>query len=197
MPYPSLTSNALTLLSNISWKLQLVLLYTGCLQLKILHLQLVLVLLGFSCHCGWKSGSIHPAKLWYTWSLQCSSAYCYRMCVHGITLLAEWVGAALARVKFGCNQLCLSTTNPAPADLLPLYNLEVWSALHLLQTQWSIEQGSEPQCRPFCHGVTIHNIFPLPHVLNYANCLWHLHYWNMEIHVSTKHSTVTCIKYLQ
>jgi len=40
-------------------------------------------------------------------------------------LLEEWAGAALARVKFGCNQLCLNSTNPAPADLLPLYNF-IW-----------------------------------------------------------------------
>jgi len=37
-------------------------------------------------------------------------------------LLSETTGAALARVTFGCNQLCLNTINPAPADLLPLYN---------------------------------------------------------------------------
>jgi len=44
------------------------------------------------------------------------------MCVHGITLLAEQAGTALARVKFG---LCLNATNPTPADLLPLYNF-IW-----------------------------------------------------------------------
>jgi len=79
-----------------------------------------------------------------------------RMYVHGITLLAEWVEAALARVKFGYNQLCLNMTNPAPADLLPLDNF-IWRCevlCTIYKTQWSIEQGSEPQCRSFCHAVT-------------------------------------------
>ena len=73
-------------------------------------------------------------------------------------------GAALARVKFGRSQLCLNTTNPAPADLLPLYNF-IWSRCEVLCTFCKLSdlqnrvQTSEPQCRPFCHGVTIH--FPI------------------------------------
>jgi len=58
MPCPGSTSNATTLLWNISWSLctvtRLVLLYTGCSQLSMLHL--VLVLLGFGSHRGWKFG---------------------------------------------------------------------------------------------------------------------------------------------
>jgi len=149
---------------------------------------------------GEKSGSIHPAMLCYTWYLQCSSVYCYRMCVHGLTLLAEWD-----------NRSCTGQGDVWLQSVVPEYDqpCTCWFATTLISsggvkcsapsaTQWFIEQGSEPQCRPFCHGVTIR--FPVASCIkiNYANCLWHLHYWNMEIHVSTNCSTVTSwIKYLQ
>ena len=58
LPWFDIKCYKLSLLPNISWKLQLVLLYTGCLQLKILHL--VLVLLGFWLPCGWKIGFNTP-----------------------------------------------------------------------------------------------------------------------------------------
>ena len=78
---------------------------------------------------------------------------------------------------------------PTP-HLLICYKF-IWRCDHL-QTQGSTEQGSEPQCRPFCHATFSHCF----HVLNYVNCLCHLNYWNMETHVSTNYSTVTsCLKY--
>jgi len=88
-------------------------------------------------------------------------------------------------------------------SIVPEYQVRGWTP-HLLicykfiwrcdylQTQGSTEQGSEPQCRPFCHAT----FSPCFHALNYVNCLCHLNYWNMETHVNTNYSTVTsCLKY--
>ena len=88
------------------------------------------------------------------------------MCVHGITLLAD----ALARVKFGSNQLCLNTTDPTPADLLSLHNF-IWRCEVLCTICKLSDAYNRVQCLSVDISVMEQHIFPLPYVLNYANCL--------------------------
>ena len=122
---------------------------------RLLHL--VLYLVGFGCHCGWKIG-FNASILLSCFTHGSSNVPLFNAigCVYMECLFLQ------NERKLYWPEWSLDAISCASIRATPhlIFHLEVWSALHHLQTQWCIEQGSEPQCRPFYHGVTMH--FPIP-----------------------------------
>ena len=115
---------------------------------------LALIYLSLVAIVGENLGSTHPAKLFYTWYLQFSPSYPIFIvigCVYMELLFLQserelhWPGWSLDAIS------CAGWIWPTPHLLISTI---LWFHLEV-QTQWSIEQGSEPHCRPFCHAVTV------------------------------------------